>query len=276
MSRLLAIPKAIVGTLNNKAIQVQMRTTSWLVVGAFLYQLSTIVLPQRVAFLLTFTALSIQLVPTILVAAGLLPNESLKDVAPGKTAALLPNTNGSKGTPSGRGFALLIIGIRISHPLGLFAPGAKETGDYFTSLVALLESKKAELGYLGGNFIQSSDSSNSLSLIGYFDSMASLHNFAHGAEHRDAWNWWNKNVKSFPHLGVYHEAYDIPAHHWEAIYLQTPKMGLGATEVAVGEGEEKKLVSVLEDARKGIWRTSRGRMGRGEKGISETDPYVSE
>ena len=100
--------------------------------------------------------------------------------------------------------------------------------------------------------------------------MAALHAFAHGKEHREAWNWWNRNVKDMPHLGVYHEAYEIPANHWEAVYLQMPKTGLGATEVA---GERGELRGVVVDARRGVWKTSSGRMGRGEKMVSETDPY---
>ena len=46
-----------------------------------------------------------------------------------------------------------------------------------------------------------------------------LTTFAHGAELREAWNWWNRNFKSLPHVGVFHEAYDIPTHHWGASVL---------------------------------------------------------
>ena len=245
---------------------------TWLLVGALLYQALASLLTPRLAILLTAAAFFTQAVPTIMIATGLLPNPQIDAIEPGKTTALFPAQDGSKGKPSGRGLALLIIGVRISHPLGLFAPGAKETGDYFQSLVKQLEDNKAELGYLGGHFIQASGS-NTLSLIGYFDSMHSLHEFAQAPEHREAWNWWNKNVKSMPHLGVYHEAYDIPANHWEAIYLQTPKMGLGAAQVPDQDG---RLVDVIEDARKGVWRSSSGRLGRGENRVSETDPYKHE
>jgi hypothetical protein len=269
MSPLLSAPAAFIGFLNAKTVQTQARTTTWLVFGALVYQGLALLLTQRVALLLVFAVFFIQIIPTIFVSSGLLPNQELQTVENGKTTALFPKADGTKGSPSGRGIALLIIGIRISHPLGILAPGAKQTGDYFTQLVAELESNKAALGYLGGHYI-TMENGNSPSLIAYFNNMHDLHEFAQGSTHREAWNWWNKNVKNMPHLGVYHEAYDVPAHHWEAIYLQTPKMGLGAVEVPDQEG---KLVSVIEDARKGVWRTSNGRLGRGEKRVSETDPY---
>lgn len=272
MSFLIAMPKGFLDLLNANIIQVQMKTTTWLVLGALIFQGLSLQLTQRLALLLAFAAFFATLVPTILTSTGLTPNPVLETVEQGKTTALFPNADGTKGKPSGRGFALLIIGVRISHPLGLLAPGAKETGDYFTSMTKTLEQNKAELGYLGGTSQQAADY-NSPSMIMYFESMEKLHDFAHGAQHREAWNWWNKNVKNMPHLGVYHEAYDIPAHSWEAVYLQTPKMGLGAAEVATKDGN---LVSVIEDAGKGVWRTSAGRMGRGEKNLSETDPYTNE
>jgi hypothetical protein len=269
MSKLLAIPKSFIGFLNTSAIRAQLNTTTWIVLGGLLFHGLSLLLTQRLALLLAFAALFARLVPTILISTGQLPNEELQKVNPGKTTALFPEADGSKGSPSGRGFALLIIGVRISHPMGLFSPGAKQTGDYFLNLVKSLNKNPGEHGYLGGEFIQSS-ANNSLSLIGYFESMHALHEFAQGAEHREAWNWWNKNVKDMPHLGVYHEAYDVPAHHWEAIYLQTPAMGLGGVKTKLEDGSLKDVVT---DARKGVWRSSAGRLGREEGTVPETDPY---
>jgi hypothetical protein len=272
MPTLLSVPKGFIGFLNASAIKAQLNTTTWLVLGALLFHGLSILLTQRLALLLAFAALFVRLVPAILISTGQIPNEELQQVAPGKTTALFPQPDGSKGSPAGRGFALLIIGVRISHPLGLFAPNAKQTGDFFLDMVKTLNEHPGEHGYLGGEFIQRAQG-NSLSLIAYFESMHALHEFAHGAQHREAWNWWNKNVKNMPHLGVYHEAYDIPAHSWEAVYLQTPRMGLGNVKTKLEDGSMKE---VLEDARKGVWRSSAGRMGREEGKIPETDPYKNE
>ncbi|KIW02697.1 uncharacterized protein PV09_06135 [Verruconis gallopava] len=272
MSKLLNILKGFFGFLNASAIESQLNTTTWLVLGALVFHGLSILLTQRLAVLLACAALLAKVVPTILISTGSIPNEQLKQVSPGKTTALFPQPDGSKGSPSGRGLVVLIIGIRISHPMGLFAPGAKQAGDFFTSLVADLNQNKGARGYLGGESIMSTES-NSLSLIGYFDSMDALHTFAQGEQHREAWNWWNKNVKNMPHLGVYHEAYDVPKHSWEAVYLQTPKMGLAKSQITLEDGS---VHGVLADARKGVWRSSAGRMGRQEGKVPNSDPYKDE
>lgn len=65
-----------------------------------------------------------------------------------------------------------------------------------------------------------------------------------------------------PYIGVYHEVYDVPAKSWEGIYVQTPKLGLGAGKVELEDGTWGDM---LVEARKGVWRSSEGRMGRSEK-----------
>lgn len=216
-----------------------------------------------------------RIIPAVLIAGGLMPNTELQYVQPGKTTVVFPGQDRSSGPdPSGHGLALLILGVRISHPLGVLAPGGKKAGDYFDSLLAELDAHPAENGWLGGTLIQernTSPCSNAhLSIIGYFKTMDHLHAYAHGASHREAWRWWNLNAKDMPHIGVYHETFDVPAHHWEAIYLQTPALGLGKCRT---EAEDGQLESMLIDARKGIWRSSTGRMGRGKGQTYDDDPY---
>lgn len=160
----------------------------------------------------------------------------------------------------------MILGVKITHPLGFFAPSAKQTGDYFLRMVKELNANPTENGWIGGSTVRgipsSSQENSHLTLIGYFKTMDDLHRFAHGTTHRDAWNWWNKNVKDMPHIGVYHEAYDVPAKSWEAIYVQMPKTGLGAGKVELENGQWEDM---LVEAKKGVWRSSEGRMGRTEK-----------
>ena len=258
--------------LDNPIIANNFNTTTWLIIGALTFQLLTLILTSRIATLFALAVLFAKVVPTTLVATGKNPNEELSTVIPGKSAALFPKADGSSGTPGGHGLALLIIGLKISHPLGIFAPGAKETGDLFSSLVEDLNEHRGENGWLGGSAARGNENGH-VFLIGYFKSMDDLHAFAHAPHHREAWNWWNKNVKNMPHIGVYHEAYDIPAHHWEAVYIQTPKMGLGKSEVRLDDGTWE---SVIHDARKGVWRSSAGRMGREEGKTYDDDPYNNE
>jgi Domain of unknown function (DUF4188) len=279
MPQILSKLRGAVEFIDHPIISSNLRTTSWIIVGALLFSAATSLLGRNIATLLALIALSTRLVPALLVATGRRPNEQLQEVMAGKTTALFPNADGTTegAKPSNQSMALLILGIKISHPLGYFAPGAKQAGDYFQSLVKDLNEHPTEHGWLGGSIVQGHPSRpgelGHLSIIGYFKSMDDLHRFAHGAHHREAWNWWNKNVKSMPHLGVYHEAYDIPARHWEAVYLQTPKTGLGQAKVQVASGEMK---SVIADARKGVWKSSAGRMGREESKTYDDDPYKNE
>jgi hypothetical protein len=267
MSKILSAPIAFVKFIENPIISSNFRTTTWIIIGAFLFQLLASILTTRIAFFLSFVALLSRLIPTILITAGKLPNEQLTSTMSGRTAAMFPAEDGSKSTnPAGKGLALLILGVKITHPLGFFAPGAKQTGDYFSSLVKELNTHRTEHGWIAGSTVQGNPSSSSESghftLIGYFKTMDDLHKFAHGSMHRETWNWWNKNVKNMPHIGVYHEAYDVPAKSWEAIYVQTPKLGLGAGKMEIANGEWEDM---LVEAKKGVWRSSEARMGRSDK-----------
>jgi Domain of unknown function (DUF4188) len=253
--------------IENPIISSNFRTTTWIIVGALLFQVLASILTTRITFFLSFLALLSRLIPTLLTAAGKLPNEQLSSVMPGRTTAMFPASDGSKSiNPSGKGLALLILGVKITHPLGFLAPGAKQTGDYFTSMVKELNANPSEHGWIGGSTVQgvptSSSSSGHITLIGYFKTIDDLHRFAHGSIHRETWNWWNANVKAMPHIGVYHEAYDVPSKSWEAIYVQTPKLGLGAGKVEIADGQWENM---LIAAKKGVWKSSEGRMGRSEK-----------
>ena len=96
--------------------------------------------------------------------------------------------------------------------------------------------------------------------LSYWRDLESLHAFAHGDLHREGWDWWNRNVKRWPHLGVMHEVYAAPEKCWENIYINFPAFGLGAVKVEQdGEGGSKR---VLMEA-KGTYKESMlGRMGR--------------
>ncbi|KAE9987456.1 hypothetical protein EG327_003813 [Venturia inaequalis] len=269
MSKLLSAPSSLIKLIENPVISSNFRTTTWIIIGGLLFPLLSTLLTTRITFFLSFLVILTRLIPTILVTTGTLPNDQLlSTVQRGRTAAMFPANDGTSTIdPASKGLALLILGVKITHPLGFFAPGAKQTGDHFTNLVADLNAHPTQHGWISGSVVQgipdsSSSSSGHLTLIGYFKSMDALHRFAHGEMHREAWNWWNSNVKGMPYIGVYHEAYDVPAKSWEGIYLQTPKLGLGAGRVEVDDGTWRDM---LVEAKGGVWKSSEGRMGRGEK-----------
>ena len=92
-----------------------------------------------------------------------------------------------------------------TSPLGLFAPCARETGDFLAKMQADLQEHAHEFGYLGGqSWINASDSTSGNELMGtyYFRNADGVHKFAHSKIHREAWDWWNKNINKAQHLGM--------------------------------------------------------------------------
>ncbi|KAF2423408.1 hypothetical protein EJ08DRAFT_596166 [Tothia fuscella] len=266
--------------MDQPILSTNFRTTTWVLMGGIFFQLLSLVLTPRIAILLCTAVLLFRFVPTVLISTGRIPNPEMGNVDVRKNTVMFPNSDGSsRPNPSGQGIALLILGIKINHPLGFFAPNAKEAGEFFTSMVAELNNNKTKYGFLSGSMIsgQPNDSISErghFSIIGYFKTVQHLHDFAHGPLHRDAWNWWNKNAKDMPHLGIYHEIYDVPKHSWEAVYVHCPPIGLAQAQLEVGDKDgNKEFKSLITDARKGIWRSSAGRMGRQEGKIHETESY---
>jgi hypothetical protein len=72
----------------------------------------------------------------------------------------------------------------------------------------------------------------------YWRSVSDLHTFAHSGTHAKAWAWFNKTRKEYPHLGVLHELYDVPAKKWEASYQSVKRWGVGQTRFPKSGSEE--------------------------------------
>jgi hypothetical protein len=112
---------------------------------------------------------------------------------------------------------------------------------------------------------------NESATISYWRSVEDIHRWALSPDHREAWNWWNDNYDRLKHVGIMHEIYQVPkSGGWEAIYANYAPTGLAATTKAVtikgDDGREEKLwVNPIVDARRGVYRTSHGRMGRGDE-----------
>lgn len=105
---------------------------------------------------------------------------------------------------------------------------------------------------------------STLLTLSYWKSAAHLHAYAHSPTHRAGWDWWAKANKSYPHIGIMHETFAVPAGGWENIYQNFWPVGMGEARYLVGDGEEGgegRLVSPLVEARGGMWRSMRTRMG---------------
>ena len=62
----------------------------------------------------------------------------------------------------------------------------------------------------------------------YWESAEALHYYANSSKHVDLMKWYMERSKATGyHIGVMHEMYDVPASHWETIYLNMRPFGLG-------------------------------------------------
>jgi len=121
---------------------------------------------------------------------------------------------------------------------------------------------------------------NQYATISYWRSIEDIHQFALSPIHRDAWNWWNKTVKEHPHVGIMHEMFEVPKHSgWEGIYVNYPPTGLAATTRVVDSGKSagvKEWIIPIVDASHGVYRSSRGRMAKGDTDGSSVDGIAPE
>jgi len=206
----------------------------------------------------------------------------MDDVIMKKYSGQPPDSEGEYGSkPANSDVVVLLIGARCNHPLGILAPGMKELGEYFTQMVKDLETHDADFDFSGmTSWLNNGGrtTENEIMAVGYFRSTEGLHAFAHSKYHREGWDWWNKHVKQFPHLGLYHEVYHAPKGHWENIYVNSHLSGFNSTTYRYTDkvtGEEM-WASPVVDASRGLLRTSAGRMSRSDArehdGYGE-DPY---
>ena len=68
-------------------------------------------------------------------------------------------------------------------------------------------------------------------MISYWKDLASLQAFANGPTHRAGWDWWIGLGKKYPHIGIMHEVYAVPKHHWENIYVNFQPFGMGERDL---------------------------------------------
>ena len=65
-------------------------------------------------------------------------------------------------------------------------------------------------------------------LVQYWRSFAQLEAYARDADkhHLPAWTRYNRAIRGTTAVGVYHETYRVAAGSYEAVYVDTPRMGL--------------------------------------------------
>lgn len=221
--------------------------STWLLLGASLQCGLVAAFGSRLLILgLPVLVLGARCLESVLQAAGVLKNPYMEGVIPGRTTCHFPDKNGSyKGSPSNQSLAVLLISARSNHPLGMFGPGFRETGEFFGRCIEWLEEDADARGYLGKTqWLNCGDrtTTNELLLIGYFRSVDDIHALAHNAVHRAPWKWWNESKKKLDHITLTHEIFSCDAGNWENIFINSSPTHLGSTAV---KGEDGKWRSPL-------------------------------
>ena len=103
--------------------------------------------------------------------------------------------------------------------------------------------------------------------IMYFKSSEHIQAYATGPLHRKSLVWWAKHAAEYPHLGIFHETYQVRAKNWETVYAHTKPMLAGAIQHKVQgsfseKGEEEAVYKHSLVYAKGVLKTALGRMGR--------------
>ncbi|EON60919.1 hypothetical protein W97_00129 [Coniosporium apollinis CBS 100218] len=262
----------VFGPLNGQAlsgIRDQFTISTWLSLGAIL-QTAAYMLIGRLSLLPAFALVTYRILDTFLMTVGVKHNPGMDGVILNKFAAAFPDAEGKFGKkPARDGVVCFLIGARCNHPLGLLGYGYKDLGKFFEATTEACEAHADEYGLLGlSSWISNGEraTGNEIMTVMYFKDVEGLHKFAHGPSHRKGWEWWNKNLRKLPHLSIWHEVFAAPAGHWEGIYANSHPTGLGATatrvELPASEkgSAETAWFSPIVDARKGVLKTSAGRM----------------
>ena len=238
---------------------------TWLCIGA-LIQGALCFLPYRNIALVApvFLYLAYQVTRTTLMCFGLLKNPYMDGVNVGRTVPIFPSEKGVQDQPGEKEICAIILAARSNHPLGMFAPGYKETGDFMNRMHADLNANPTINGFLGASsWISSCDRgvSGETMLIAYFESSQALHDYAHGPLHTETMEWWQKQVKNLPHIGIMHEIYTAPKNNWEGVYVNYHPTGLSAATIETERDGKKVWVNPLVKGN-GRLTYSKGRMGK--------------
>ncbi|KAI1611029.1 hypothetical protein EDD36DRAFT_311276 [Exophiala viscosa] len=222
------------------------------------------VLPFRVAVLpaavLTFYAIA----STALGTAFSPKDAYMRDVMVGRTSAQYPSRATARfgNQPAECPIVVFHFGVRFSHPLGLFSPGARQTLDHFNACNDLVFQQTDEYGMLGASPWRAAErgSGNTLMMVYYFRDVEGLNKFAHDDIHRKAWDFLSKG--GYKHIGFFHEMFCVPAKAYESIYGNMHPLLMGLTSVkCTNEDGEEVWIQPVVDADVGPLRSQFGRMG---------------
>jgi hypothetical protein len=249
-------------------IRDQLPITTWLALGAFV-QSCALLLIGRIALAPAFAYLAVSALDTLLVSMGWRANKLMDGVLRQKYSAQIPDEHGNYGEKAANSDVVVFhVGARCNHPLGILAPGFREMGEYFATVVGTLDDKRDDFGMLGtSSWLSASQRSagNETMQVYYFRDLEGLLKFAKSEYHAKAWAWYNKvGAKKYPYLTIYHETFHVPKGHWETVYVNSHINNLAsATVKTINEKTgEVEWASTIVDAKKGVLMSAAGRLGR--------------
>lgn len=240
-----------------------------LLAGACLQSVLVLTIQNKYALLPAFAVLVLRSLDALLITFKLKQNPYLADVIAGRVTALVPNDQGEIIGPSAEKVAILLLGAKSNHPLGIFAPDFKEMGAWLFRMNDEFNSAHPPEGLMGQTMFERKDErgAREFVFISYWRSIESLHDFAHSGLHRATWLWWEKNIKRMDAVGINHEIFQAEPGAWENVYVNFQPTMLGATsflkkgDKVVGGKVDEEWIHPLVNAKKGKLAKSSGRLG---------------
>lgn len=211
-----------------------------------------------------------RIIDTTLITYNLIPNPYLKDAIHKKVTAQPHDREGNFAGPGKEKIAILLLGAKSNHPLGIFEPQFGKVGKFLRRMTEELNGDPTQdSGFLGQSAVSRKDDNGATEniTISYWRSIDDVHRFAYGPSHLAAWRWWNDNMKKLNHVGIMHEVYEADAGMWEGVYVNFQPTLLANTTYLKKDGQlvggevKEEWVRPLLDASRGNLRTSMGRRG---------------
>lgn len=204
-------------------------------------------------------------------------NTFIAGVIPGRATAQLPaEDSGQYGsTPAARPLVVFHFGVRFNHPLGVLAPGAKETAAHFENMIEVLNQdrqdceaagRESRFGLLGASNFRGGERESHATLLYvlYFKDLEGLRRFADDPIHVRGWEFLRHSGHN--HISAFHETFCVPAGSYETVYVNSPPVLLGETAVRCHQervgGDEVVWMSPLVDASTPRLTTMAARLGQ--------------
>lgn len=263
--------------INNLLVQ-NFHSTTLLLVGAILQGFLVLAIPRYWTLLPSLIILFLRSADSLAVTLKFRPNPYLEGAIFQKWTTFVPDTDGNfSDQPADEKDAVLLLCLKLNHPLGFFAPNTKAIGDFAQKMAIELDGQVPNNGFLGQSQWHSTDATGAseLMLLSYWRSIGDVHKYAAGPLHTQACMHWNtmvhEDAEGMKHIGISHEIFEAPRCRWEAVSINFQPTRLGATsylrkgDKLIGGNVEDQWVSPVVEA-KGRLRNSKGRLNWADNG----------